>query len=120
MAILMDLGGKKTKPIKANFKRSKVDFIYDTEDCHGPSGLAMTERCLKKQSQFASLWLEIRSTKLEILNDLKKQSQFSNWQNDVRSIITMLYGDLCDWMRRKNKANLPAIGRKSRIFKTKP
>jgi len=35
---------------------------------------------LKKQSQFASLWLEIRSTKLEILNHLKKQSQFAGWQ----------------------------------------
>jgi len=37
---------------------------------------------LKKQSQFASRWLEIGSTKLEILNDLKKQSQFTNGQNE--------------------------------------
>jgi hypothetical protein len=27
---------------KANCKRGMLDFIYNTEDCHGPSGLAMT------------------------------------------------------------------------------
>ena len=27
---------------KAKFERSKIDFIYNTEDCHGPPGLAMT------------------------------------------------------------------------------
>jgi len=43
---------------KANVERSKIDFTYNTEDCHGPSGLAMTTRAagftqygLKKQSQ---------------------------------------------------------------------
>ena len=52
-----------------------MDFTYNTEDCHGPSGFAMTTRAtcftqysLKKQSQLAGLRPEIRSTKLEILN----------------------------------------------------
>jgi len=33
---------------KANIKRSKIDFTYNTEDCHGPSGLAMTEKEFEK------------------------------------------------------------------------
>jgi len=36
---------------------------------------------------------------------LKKQSQFAGGQIGVKSVITMVYGILDDWMRRKNKAN---------------
>ena len=49
-------------------------FAYNTEDCHGPSGLAMTVDGavkvpnLKKQSQFTGLRPEIRNSKSEIRN----------------------------------------------------
>ena len=35
-------GRLKQSQFKANLERSKIDFTYNTEDCHGPSGLAMT------------------------------------------------------------------------------
>jgi len=34
----------KTNPIKANIERNNLYFIYNTEDCHGPLGLAMTPK----------------------------------------------------------------------------
>jgi hypothetical protein len=34
---------KKTKPNKAKIERDKLNFIYNPEDCRGPSGLAMTD-----------------------------------------------------------------------------
>jgi len=43
---------------KANSKpiSNGINFIYNTEDCRGPLGLAMTPKVsLKKQSQFISV-----------------------------------------------------------------
>ncbi len=37
--------------------------------------------------------------------NLKKQSQYLKVQNDVKSVLIMVYGDLGDFGRRKNKAN---------------
>jgi hypothetical protein len=56
--------GEKTKPNKPNIEQSRMNFTYNTEDCHGPSGLAMTDRIY---ALLCFLWL---------LPKLKKQSQF--------------------------------------------
>jgi hypothetical protein len=44
--------------------------------------------------------------------DLKKQTQFVKGQNDAKPVQAKVYGNLDGWMRRENKANLPAFGRK--------
>jgi hypothetical protein len=36
---------------------------------------------------------------------LKKQSQFVEVQIVVKSILTMVYGDMGEWVQQKNKAN---------------
>jgi len=68
-------------------------------EVRNPKQRHFTEYDLKKQSQFAGLWPEIRRTpqdalrwKLEILNkdnyqecDLKKQSQFASLWLEIRS-----------------------------------
>jgi len=71
---------------------------------------------LKKQSQFASLWLEIRSTKLEIRNDLKKQSQFK--------ANSPGFGRKLEALRKESLGRNPKSGTKTffrkKFEKTKP
>jgi len=43
--------------------------------------------------------------------DLKKQSQFAKGENIVKSILTMGYGDIGEWVQRKNKPNSKPIYR---------
>ena len=81
----------------------KIYSFYNTEDSHGPSGLAMTaseilnKMLFEKTKPIAGLRPEIRNPNIEIRirlkGYLKEQSQFSNRQNDVKSIFTMVYGD---------------------------
>ena len=50
---------------------------------------------------------------------LKKQSQCQNGQNSIKSVIVRIYGDFSGFLRfwvAKNKANMPAFGRKSAVI----
>ena len=67
-----------------------ITFIYNTEDCHGPLGLAMTPKGnLKKQSQFADganrrkLLFERILWQYTGLQGTKKQSQFKAKQSQI-------------------------------------
>jgi len=42
------LESEKTKPIKANIEWNKPYLTFNTEDCHGPLGLAMTQNEFEK------------------------------------------------------------------------
>jgi hypothetical protein len=100
--------------------------FYNTEDCHDlrPRNDKLwrlsTEHDLKKQSQYAGLCPEIRSTKLEIRNewkgyDLKKQSQFHSGQIGLKSYLKGIYDNIPSFRAWKNKANL-SLRERSQLF----
>jgi len=59
-----------SKPNKPNIGQCKIDFIYNTEDCHGPLGLAMTPKVnLKKQSQSPGFGWKLKGSNGQIVNN---------------------------------------------------
>ena len=82
--------------------------FYNTEDCHGPSGLAVT---------FVSMLFCDFCAFCGYEPNLKKQSQFLKGQISLSTYIRMDYIKIYGWSFGENKANLFVLSAACRVLR---